>query len=45
MEQERLAREKEEEDKKVKEQKIKEEFGDANPQWEQDKQKMKVLIS
>jgi mannan polymerase II complex ANP1 subunit len=37
MEQERLAREKEEEDKKAKVQKIKEEFGDAASQWEKDK--------
>jgi mannan polymerase II complex ANP1 subunit len=43
MERERIAREKEEEDRKLKEQQIKEEFGDANSQWEQDKQQMQDL--
>ena len=41
MEQERIAREKEEQEKKAKEQKIKEEFGDTNSQWEKDKQDMR----
>ncbi|PHH60813.1 hypothetical protein CDD81_1110 [Ophiocordyceps australis] len=41
MEQERLAREKEEQAKKAKEQKIKEEFGDAISQWEKDKEGMR----
>ena len=45
MEKERLAREKEEEEKNLKEQKIKEEFGDANTQWEQDKQQMEDFAS
>ncbi|KAI6782703.1 Mannan polymerase II complex ANP1 subunit-like protein [Emericellopsis cladophorae] len=40
MEQERLAREKEEEEKKKKAAKIKEEFGDADTQWQKDKQAM-----
>lgn len=40
MEQERIAREKEEQEKKLKEQKMKEEFGDASGQWEMDKQKI-----
>lgn len=40
MEQERVAREKEDQEKKAKEQKIKEEFKDANSQWEKDKQDM-----
>lgn len=43
MERERIAREKEEEERKIKEQQIKEEFGDANTQWEQDKQQMQDL--
>jgi mannan polymerase II complex ANP1 subunit len=41
MEQERIAREKEEQQKKLKEQKMKEEFGDATGQWEKDKKEMK----
>lgn len=40
MEKERLAREKEEEAKKVKEAKIKEEFANAEKEWEKDKQDM-----
>ncbi|EHK20245.1 glycosyltransferase family 62 protein [Trichoderma virens Gv29-8] len=43
MERERIAREKEEEERKIKEAQIKEEFGDANTQWEQDKQQMQDL--
>lgn len=43
MERERIAREKEEEERKKKEAQIKEEFGDANSQWEQDKQQMQDL--
>jgi mannan polymerase II complex ANP1 subunit len=43
MENERLAREKEEEAKKAKAAKIKEEFGDAGSEWEQDKQEMLAL--
>jgi mannan polymerase II complex ANP1 subunit len=43
MERERIAREKEEEERKIKEQQIKEEFGDANSQWEQDKQQMQDM--
>lgn len=45
MEQERLAREKEEEEKKATEAKIKEAFGDANSQWEKDKQEMQDLAA
>lgn len=41
MEQERIAREKEEQEKKLKEQKLKEEFGDASSQWEKDKKEMR----
>jgi mannan polymerase II complex ANP1 subunit len=41
MEQERIAREKEEQEKKLKEQKMKEEFGDASSQWEKDKKEMR----
>ena len=41
MEQDRLAREKEEQEKKIKEQKMKEEFGDASSQWEKDKQDLR----
>jgi mannan polymerase II complex ANP1 subunit len=45
MEQERLAREKEEAEKKATEQKIKEEFEDTNSQWEKDKQGMQDLAT
>lgn len=45
MEKKRLADEKEEEEKKAKEQKLKETFGDANTQWEKDKKEMKDLAS
>jgi mannan polymerase II complex ANP1 subunit len=45
MEQERLAREKEEEEKAEKAKKIKEQFGDANSQWEKDKSDMENLAS
>ena len=37
MEQERIAREKEEEEKRKKAQKIKEEFGETDSQWKKDK--------
>lgn len=40
MEQERIAREKDEAEKRAKEQKIKDEFGDANAQWEKDRQEL-----
>jgi mannan polymerase II complex ANP1 subunit len=45
MEQERLAREKEEEEKADKAKKIKEQFGDANSQWEKDKTDMQNLVT
>lgn len=45
MEQERIAREKEEQERKVKEQKIKEEFGEANSQWERDKLDLQDLVA
>ena len=45
MEQERLAREKEEQDKAEKTKKIKEQFGDANGQWEKDKSDMQSLVA
>lgn len=41
MEQERIAREKEESAKKLKEQKIKETFQDTNSQWESDKKSIR----
>lgn len=40
MEQERIAREKEEQEKQEKAAKIKEQFGDGGEQWEMDKQEM-----
>lgn len=43
MEKERLAREKEEQEKAEKVKKLKEEFGDANNQWEKDKSEMENL--
>lgn len=43
MEKERLAREKEEQEKAERARKLKEEFGDPNNQWEQDKTDMKKL--
>jgi hypothetical protein len=43
MEQERLAREKEETEKAEKMKKIKEQFGDAGSQWEKDKSDMQNL--
>ena len=43
MEKERLAREKEEQDKAERAKKLKEEFGDANNQWEKDKTEMENL--
>lgn len=45
MEQERVAREKEEAEKKATEQKIKQEFGDTNSQWDKDKQEMQNLAA
>ena len=45
MERERIVHEKEEEEKRVREQKIKEEFGDANNQWEKDKADMQNLAA
>jgi len=45
MEQERLALEKEEAAKAEKAKKIKEEFGDANGQWEKDKSEMQNMAS
>ena len=43
MEQEKIQREADEEERKKKEVKIKEQFGDANPQWEQDKKELQDL--
>lgn len=43
MEKERLAREKEEQEKAERARKLKEEFGDPNNQWEQDKTNMQNL--
>ena len=45
MEQERLVREKEEAQKAERAKKIKEQFGDANGQWEKDKFEMQNLAS
>ncbi|CRK27595.1 Mannan polymerase II complex ANP1 subunit like protein [Verticillium longisporum] len=45
MEQERLAKAKEESAKAEKAEKIKEQFGDANPQWEKDKTEMQNIAS
>jgi mannan polymerase II complex ANP1 subunit len=45
MEQERIAHEKDEEDKRAKEQKIREEFGEASTQWEKDKADLQNLPS
>jgi mannan polymerase II complex ANP1 subunit len=44
MERERLAREAEEKAKAEKAMKIKEEFGDANSQWEKDKSEMQNIV-
>ena len=43
MEQERLAREKEENDKAEQAEKLKESFGDASSQWEKDKSEMQNI--
>jgi mannan polymerase II complex ANP1 subunit len=43
MEKERLAREKEEQEKAERAKKLREEFGDRNNQWEQDKSDMQKL--
>lgn len=43
MEKERLAREKEEQEKVERARKLKEEFGDPNNQWEQDKTNIQNL--
>jgi len=43
MERERLAREKEEKEKAEKAQKLKESFGDATSQWEEDKSKLQQV--
>lgn len=43
MEKERLGREKEEQEKAERAKKLKEEFGDPNNQWEQDKTEMQKL--
>lgn len=43
MEKERLAREKEEQDKAERAKKIKEEFSDTNVQWEKDKKDMRNM--
>ena len=44
MEKERLGREKAEQEKVEHAKKLKEEFGDPNKQWEQDKTEMQKLI-
>lgn len=45
MEQEKLQREKDEAERKVKEAKIKDQFGDANPQWEHDKEELRDITA
>lgn len=45
MEQERLAREKDEKEKADKAKKIKEQFGETNTQWEKDKSDMQNLAT
>lgn len=45
MEEERTAREEEEAEKQATEQKIKEDFGDTNSQWEKDKKEMQNMAA